>query len=86
MDVNAFLEKFSCWVKEQPDIEGAALIGSYASGLATENSDVDLMILTTNATVTSIIINGCQFSAKSHVRKMRRGVWWKQFALSIKRA
>ncbi|HXI26497.1 MAG TPA: nucleotidyltransferase domain-containing protein [Pyrinomonadaceae bacterium] len=48
MNVDAFLEKFTCWVKEQSDIEGAALIGSYASGKATENSDVDLMILTTS--------------------------------------
>ena len=33
----------------QPDIEAVALTGSYARGLATENSDVDLMILTTSA-------------------------------------
>src|SRR5438045_6092005 len=49
MNVDAFLEKFTCWAKEQSDIEGAALIGSYAGGMATENSDVDLMILTTSA-------------------------------------
>src|SRR5207302_3811878 len=49
MNVDAFLEKFTCWAKEQSDIEGAALIGSYAGGTATENSDVDLMILTTSA-------------------------------------
>src|SRR5437763_8064966 len=48
MNVDAFLEKFTCWAKEQSDIEGAALIGSYAGGTATENSDVDLMILTTS--------------------------------------
>jgi predicted nucleotidyltransferase len=49
MNVDAFLEKFTGWVKGQSDIEGAALIGSYARGTATENSDVDLMILTTSA-------------------------------------
>ena len=49
MNDDAFLEKFTCWAKEQSDIEGAALIGSYAGGTATENSDVDLMILTTSA-------------------------------------
>jgi predicted nucleotidyltransferase len=48
MNVDAFLEKFICWAKEQSDIEGAALIGSYARGTAIENSDVDLMILTSN--------------------------------------
>ena len=49
MNVDAFLEKFTCWAKEQSDIEGAALIGSYAGGTTSENSDVDLMILTANA-------------------------------------
>ena len=49
MNIDAFLEKFTWWAREQVDIEGAALIGSYAGGAATETSDVDLMILTTNA-------------------------------------
>ena len=49
MNIDAFLEKFTYWAREQFDIEGAALIGSYAGGAATETSDVDLMILTTNA-------------------------------------
>jgi len=34
------------WATAQADIEGVALVGSYARGTATENSDVDLMILT----------------------------------------
>ena len=49
MNVDAFLEKFTCWAKEQSDIEGAALIGSYAGGAVNETSDVDLLILTSNA-------------------------------------
>ena len=47
MGVASFLEKFGCWANSQPDIEGAALVGSHARNAATEESDVDLMILTT---------------------------------------
>jgi hypothetical protein len=42
----AYLETFITWATAQPDIEGIALVGSYARGTPTENSDVDLMILT----------------------------------------
>lgn len=34
------------WATAQANIEGVALVGSYARGTATENSDVDLIILT----------------------------------------
>ncbi|MGH9900283.1 MAG: nucleotidyltransferase domain-containing protein [Pyrinomonadaceae bacterium] len=44
--VTAFLESFSLWASAQPDIEGVALVGSYARDAATEESDVDLLILT----------------------------------------
>lgn len=40
------MKAFMSWATAQPDIEGVALAGSYARGTATENSDVDLMILT----------------------------------------
>ena len=46
MDVKAFLDKFSGWASLRPDIEGAALVGSYARDAADEESDVDLIILT----------------------------------------
>ena len=46
MDVKAFLDKFSGWASLRPDIEGVALVGSYALGVANEESDVDLIILT----------------------------------------
>jgi predicted nucleotidyltransferase len=45
----SFLKEFGDWVRGQPDIEGAALVGSYARNTATEESDVDLMILTREA-------------------------------------
>jgi len=48
MNVDAFLEKFTSWSMAQSDIEAVALTGSYARGVATEDSDVDLMILVTD--------------------------------------
>ena len=46
MDVKAFLDRFSEWASLRPDIEGVALVGSYAREVANEESDVDLIILT----------------------------------------
>lgn len=43
-----FLEKLEKWVATQSDVAGAALVGSHARGAATEESDVDVMILTTD--------------------------------------
>ena len=47
MEVAPFLKAFGCWASAQPDIEGVALVGSHACNAANEESDVDLMILTT---------------------------------------
>jgi predicted nucleotidyltransferase len=42
--VARLLERFTAWVKTQPDVQAAALVGSYAREAATERSDVDLLI------------------------------------------
>ncbi len=47
MNASAFLEAFNCWASAQPDVKAVALVGSYARDAATEDSDVDLLILTT---------------------------------------
>src|SRR5213080_2205391 len=73
MNVDAFLEKFTCWVKEQSDIEGAALIGSYAVGAATESSDVDLMILTTN--VSRYLDNQKWLSVFGEIARSQNETW-----------
>ena len=44
--VRRFLEDFVAWVSVQPDVQGIALVGSYARGAAREDSDIDLVILT----------------------------------------
>ena len=48
VDVSDFLEAFYRWASAQPDIEGVALVGSYARDAALEGSDVDLVILTSD--------------------------------------
>jgi nucleotidyltransferase-like protein len=48
MDVSAFLKAFNRWATAQPDVKAVALVGSYARDAATEGSDVDLLILTTD--------------------------------------
>ena len=44
-EVEAFLRNFVTWASSRPDIQGVALVGSYARNAATESSDVDLVIL-----------------------------------------
>ena len=46
--VSAFLETFSRWAGSQPDVTAIVLVGSYARGTASEGSDVDLVILTSD--------------------------------------
>jgi predicted nucleotidyltransferase len=41
-----FLDVFVPWASDQPDVQGLALVGSYARGAAREDSDIDLVILT----------------------------------------
>ena len=48
MNITAFLSEFTNWASAQPDISGVALVGSYARGAARQDSDIDLMILTTD--------------------------------------
>ncbi len=44
-EVESFLQDFSAWAQAQPDIQAAALVGSYARHTATDESDVDPVIL-----------------------------------------
>ena len=46
MSVPALLVALRAWVPRCPDILAAALVGSYARSAATDESDVDLMLLT----------------------------------------
>ena len=44
--IRDFLDRFLSWASRQPDIQGIALVGSYARGEARDDSDIDLVILT----------------------------------------
>ncbi len=45
---DAILRLAASWAATQPDIEGLALVGSWARGAARPDSDIDLVILTQN--------------------------------------
>ncbi len=48
MNIDSLLGDIREWVLQQADIAGALLVGSYARGTARADSDVDLVILTSN--------------------------------------
>jgi predicted nucleotidyltransferase len=49
-EVEAFLERATGWAARRPDVVALALVGSYARGVDRPDSDVDLMVLTTDPT------------------------------------
>lgn len=44
--IRDFLDAFVSWASDQSDVQGIALVGSYARGAAREDSDIDVVILT----------------------------------------
>ncbi|MCM3872389.1 MAG: aminoglycoside 6-adenylyltransferase [Pyrinomonadaceae bacterium] len=61
MNISTFLEGFTCWASTQPDVKAVALVGSYARAAATESSDVDLLILTTDV---SKYVSDCSWASQ----------------------
>lgn len=45
-DFKRFTESLTRWAKNQPDISGLLLVGSYARGEAVTGSDIDLILFT----------------------------------------
>jgi predicted nucleotidyltransferase len=45
--IRGFLDDFVAWSSARPDVQGVALVGSYARGAARDDSDIDLVLLTT---------------------------------------
>ena len=43
--VPAFLQSLTRWAERRPDIEAAALVGSWARGMARPDSDVDIVMV-----------------------------------------
>lgn len=79
MNVSDFLEVFSRWAGVQPDVKGIALVGSYARDAATVGSDVDLLILTTDAA--RYISDRSWLSLFGEVRECRVEDWGKVTSL-----
>lgn len=46
-EVNSILDTFTNWANARDDVHGLLLVGSWARGAARPDSDVDLVILTT---------------------------------------
>lgn len=44
--IRNFLDAFVAWASDRSDVQGIALVGSYARGEARDDSDIDLVILT----------------------------------------
>jgi predicted nucleotidyltransferase len=44
--IRDFLDAFVLWASDQTDVQAIALIGSYARSAASDDSDIDLVILT----------------------------------------
>ena len=44
--IRDFLDMFTSWASAQPDVQGVALVGSYARDAAQDDSDIDLVLLT----------------------------------------
>ncbi len=44
--IRSFLDAFVEWASAQADVQGVALVGSYARGAARDDSDIDLILLT----------------------------------------
>ena len=42
----SFIKEITDWISKQSDIQVAALVGSYANDTATQESDIDLVIVT----------------------------------------
>lgn len=47
-DAISFLDTFKQWATSQPRLLAVALVGSYARGTASEDSDIDLVLITTD--------------------------------------
>jgi len=80
VEVASFIEAFGCWASTQRDIEGVALVGSHARDAANEESDVDLMILTTEVakyfqnqswTLQFGEVGGCKVESWGRVESLR---------------
>jgi predicted nucleotidyltransferase len=72
MDISSFLYSVEQWAKRNDDIRALILVGSYARGEAREDSDVDLVIITTSP---EAYINSRFIDSFGEVRESKKEDW-----------
>lgn len=72
MDISVFLNNVEQWVNQNDDIKSLILVGSYARGEAREDSDVDLVIITTNP---DVYINNYFIDNFGKVKESKKEDW-----------
>ena len=72
MDISYFLKSVEEWAKLNEDIRALILVGSYARGEAREDSDIDLVIITSNR---HLYINNGFINNFGKVAKFQKENW-----------
>jgi predicted nucleotidyltransferase len=80
--VSTFLDAFLCWASEKADIDGVALVGSYARGSADEDSDIDLVVLTSN--VSYYLCDWSWVSQFGNATECRQEDWGRVISLRVR--
>src|ERR1043166_3350575 len=73
MNTESFLKLFIEWVTHQQAVEALALVGSHARGTASETSDVDLMILTSERA--QYLLNPVWVPLFGDVERVQKETW-----------
>ena len=73
MTVDRFLKTLIEWASGQPDIQGVALVGSYARETATAASDLDLILLTSDRS--QYLEHSDWLSQFGEVQRFQRETW-----------
>lgn len=72
-EINSFIEKLRFWSSEQPDIEASAIVGSWARGTARADSDIDVIVITSEPS--KLLDDNAWFEQFGQVEKFKREDW-----------
>jgi predicted nucleotidyltransferase len=81
MDLRAYLESVRRWAEGRPDVLGILLVGSWARGQATPQSDVDLVIIADE--VASLLTDRNWLTILGDVRQVQEEAWGKVYSLRV---
>ncbi|MBI5300706.1 MAG: nucleotidyltransferase domain-containing protein [Chloroflexi bacterium] len=81
MTFSTLLSHLTTWAEQQPDITGVLLVGSYARGTARPDSDVDLVVLTTQP---QRYLNSISFAEQfGAISKWQKEAWGKVTSIRV---